>query len=73
MVEPTLEFIGKQLERLIGDVATIRDEQIVQGAMLSRLDSRIGGVEAVVLAELRSLHNHLGRMDQRVRKLEDAE
>jgi hypothetical protein len=67
--EPTLAFIGKQLDRLLNDVAdlradnrAVRDDITVLTAMTMRVDKSLGRV-----------NDRLDRIDDRIRKLEDAE
>jgi len=75
MSEVDLNFIARQLERLMTDVASLRDEMRVQGTMLMRLDARIGGLDttmSTIHAELRAIREQITRMDDRIRELEDA-
>jgi hypothetical protein len=67
MVEVDLNFIARQLERLISDIAMMRDELRVQGAIIMRLDSG----QSAMLTELRATRDQISRMNDRVRKLED--
>lgn len=60
MTEITLEFIGRQLERLIGDVANLRDDVTVLTAICVRLET-----------QMEAHHRQFARMNDRVRKLED--
>jgi hypothetical protein len=66
--EPDLNFIARQLDRLITDVSSMRDELRVQGAMIMRLDA----LQTPILEEMRAIHAQIARMNDRVRKLEDA-
>ena len=38
----TLGFLGRQIERLLAEVAGMRDELRVQGAICTRLDAMMG-------------------------------
>jgi hypothetical protein len=66
--EPDLNFIARQLDRLIADVSSMRDELRVQGAMIMRLDAS----QTPILEEMRAIHAQIARMNDRIRKLEDA-
>jgi phage-related minor tail protein len=66
--EVDLNFISRQLDRLITEVASLRDEVHVQGAMLMRLDSTV----AAVLVEQRAMREQVMRMAVRISKLEDS-
>jgi hypothetical protein len=67
MADVDLNFIAHQLERLISDVAMMRDELRVQSAIIMRLDSG----QSAMLAELRATRDQIVRMNDRVHKLED--
>lgn len=68
MPEVSLEFIAHQLERLIGDVADTRDDIIVVTAMVTRLEASL----QALTVETRAMQRQFARMNERVRKLEDA-
>jgi hypothetical protein len=62
MADADLNFIARQIERLIGDVATMRDEQRVQSAMIMRLDNsyaRLDGGYFALLEEMRAIHGQV--------------
>jgi hypothetical protein len=61
MVEPDLKFLSGQMERLIGDVASLTDEMRVLSAIVIRLDSG----QSAVLAELRAIVTQVARMNDR--------
>jgi hypothetical protein len=61
-------FLARQNERIMADNASMRDELRVQTAMIMRLD----GTAAGLVQEVRAVHTWMARMDDRVRKLEDA-
>jgi hypothetical protein len=52
---PDLNFIDRQLERMMRDVADVRDEQRVQGAMFRRFDVTL----SVVREEIRTLRDRI--------------
>jgi hypothetical protein len=52
----------------MADNASMRDELRVQTAMITRLDGTVAGL----VQEVRAVHTWMVRMDDRVRKLEDA-
>lgn len=68
MSEITLEFISRQLDRVLDRLGAMEDQMTVQTATISRLDATMGGVTT----ELRALNRRLDRIDTRVRKLEDG-
>jgi hypothetical protein len=75
VTDPDLSFLTRQVERLITEVASMRDEVRVQGAMIMRLDAmvvRSEGTQTAVLEEMRAIHAQIGRMNDRIRRLEDA-
>jgi hypothetical protein len=67
--EPDLKFLARQNERILTEIGTMRDEQRVQGAMIMRVDTTM----ALLLDELRATHAQIARMNDRLRKLEDAD
>lgn len=69
MSEITLEFLSRQLDRVLDRLGAMEDQMTVQTATISRLDATVGGLTT----ELRALSRRLDRIDVRVRKLEDEE
>jgi hypothetical protein len=55
LAEPDLGFVVRQLERLTAEVAGMRDEMRVQGAMIKRLD--VG--QTAVLEEIRAIRDQV--------------
>jgi hypothetical protein len=75
MTEPTLEFLGKQLERVLTELGTQGDELRVLSAITMRVDNTTQRHEHVMLSlmeELRATHQQISRIADRLRKLEDA-
>jgi hypothetical protein len=68
MAEPDLAFLAQQIERLINNDARQRDDMAVLTAIVMRLD----GTVTSLLQEVRALHAQIARMNDRVRRLEDA-
>jgi hypothetical protein len=68
MAEIDLAFLARQSERIMADNASMRDELRVQTAMITRLDGAVAGF----VQEVRAIHTWMARIDDRVRKLEDA-
>ena len=66
MTDPDLNFLARQIERLINDVAHIRDSIDVLTSMVLRLESS----NTAVLSELRAMQRQIGRMNDRIVKLE---
>jgi hypothetical protein len=52
MAEVDLNFLARQMERLISENATFRDELRVQTAIIMRLDAG----QSALLAEARAMH-----------------
>ena len=61
----TLEYLAEQQRRMLTEQRALRDEMLVQGAIIRRLDS------TALLEELRAIHALLARVVDRVRPLED--
>ena len=68
MAEVDLAFLARQMERVISEVGRLRDEMTVHTATIIRLD----GTVAELVQEVRAIHTWMARIDDRVRKLEDA-
>ena len=68
MAEVDPAFLARQMERVINEVGTLRDEMTVHTATITRLDGTVGGL----VQEVRAIHSWMARVDDRVRKLEDA-
>jgi hypothetical protein len=69
MVEPDLNFVTRQIERLMTDVASVRDDMAVLTAIVLRLD----GSMTALLQETRATHTQIARMNDRIRRLEDSQ
>jgi hypothetical protein len=69
--EPTIDlaYIGHAMERLITEVATLRDDMTLLTAIVHRMDNS----QSRILEELRAMHRQHGRLAHRVEKLERAE
>ena len=68
MTEVDLAFLARQMERMISEVGRLRDEMTVHTATIVRLDGTVSGL----VQEVQAIHTWLVRMNDRVRKLEDA-
>jgi hypothetical protein len=64
-----LAFLARQSERTMNELASLRDDMAVVTAIVMRLD----GSMATLLQEVRVVNQQIGRMNDRVRKLEGAE
>ena len=64
-----LTFIARQNERLVTDMAGLRDDMRVLTAIVMRADSALG----TLLEEVRATHAQINRMNDRIRKIEDAQ
>jgi hypothetical protein len=67
--EPTIDlaYIGRTLQRLTTEVASLRDDMHVLTAIVQRLDNSQGRM----LEELRAMHSQYSRLNNRVRQLEE--
>jgi hypothetical protein len=68
MTEPTLEFIAKQLEKVLTEQRALRDDMRVLTAMTLRVDSTMLSIQA----ELHEIHRWATGANDRLRKLEDT-
>jgi chromosome segregation ATPase len=66
LADPDLNFLAHQIERLLTEMASLRDDMAVLTAMVMRLD----GSHAALLQETRATHAQITRMNDRIRKLE---
>ena len=80
MAEIDLAFIARQLERLVNDMAGLKDDMAVVMAWLDRIDTstraavdRMEITTRGVLDELRAMHSRHDRVAKRVEPLEDAD
>jgi hypothetical protein len=64
----TLEFLARQMERMLTELASFRDDM----AVLTAITLRVDGSMTALLQEVRAVHTQIGRMNDRIRKLEDA-
>jgi hypothetical protein len=70
----TLEFLGKQVERLLAEVAGLRDELRVQGAICTRLDAMMGQtltIQTGMLEQMRAMVGQHQRFADRLQRLEE--
>jgi len=68
MAEPiTLEFIARQLDRVLDRLGAMEDQITVLTGMGMRVDGSVDGLAT----EVRGMYRLLDRMEKRVRKLED--
>lgn len=63
-----LVFVVRKLDRLINDVAALKDDMNVLTSIVLRQDGSI----TALLTEIRALHSQMQRMNNRVSKLEAA-
>ena len=67
MADINLDFLARQMERVLTEIGSLRDDMSVLTALSLRLDATMTGVQQ----ELRATHTQIQRMNDRVRKLED--
>jgi hypothetical protein len=77
MSEPQidLEYIGRSLQRLTGEVASVRDDMNVLTAIVMRMDSAMGRQDATMaalLTEIRAMHSQYSRLANPIMQLEDS-
>ena len=63
-----LNFVARQLQRVMVDIASMRDDMQVLTSIVLRQD----GTLTALLNETRATHTQIQRMNDRVRKLESA-
>jgi hypothetical protein len=66
MTDADLNFLTRQSERILTEIASLRDDMAVLTAIVLRLD----GSHAALLQETRATHAQIARMNDRIRKLE---
>jgi hypothetical protein len=66
LTDPDLNFIARQNEPILTDIASLRDDMAVLTAMVMRLD----GSHTTLLQETRATHAQIARMNDCIRKLE---
>jgi hypothetical protein len=62
-----LAYVGRALQRLTAEVASLRDDMHVLTAIVQRLDNSRGRM----LEELRAMHRQQSRFGERLRQLEE--
>lgn len=75
MTDIDLNFIARQVERVLTEQAAMRDDMRVLTAIVLRVDNTVARHQAMfgeILDELRAMHVQITRMNDRIRKLEDA-
>jgi hypothetical protein len=67
--EPVVDLanVGRALQRLTAEVASLRDDMHVLSAIVQRLDNSRGRM----LEELRAMHRQQSRFGERLRQLEE--
>jgi hypothetical protein len=67
--EPVIDltYIGQALQRLVAEVASLRDDMRVMAAIVQRLDNS----QARMLEEIRAMHRQHSRFGERLRQLEE--
>jgi hypothetical protein len=66
LADPDLNFLARQSERILTEIAGSRDDMAVLTAMVMRLD----GSHSALLQETRATHAQITRMNDRIRRLE---
>jgi DNA anti-recombination protein RmuC len=64
-----LEFLARQIERVINDVAGLKDDMMV---VLARLD-RIDATTHSLVTEVRAMHSRHDRLGRRLDRVEERE
>jgi hypothetical protein len=68
VIDADLNFLTRQNERMMTEIASMRDDMAVLAAIVLRLD----GSMTALLQETRARHNQIARINERIRKLEDT-
>jgi chromosome segregation ATPase len=66
LVDADLNFLARQNERILSEIASLRDDMTVLTAIVMRLDGSHGNL----LQEIRATHTQIARMNDRIRKFE---
>jgi hypothetical protein len=66
ITDADLTFLIRQDERIMTEVASLRDDMAVMSAIVLRLD----GSMSALLQEMRATHTQIARMNDHIRKLE---
>ena len=69
MAKVDLEFLARQIERVLNDVAGLKDDVMV---VLARLD-RIDATTHSLVTEVRAMHSRHDRLNRRVERIEERE
>ena len=75
MTDADLNFLTRQYERVITDVASLRDDMRVLTAIAARLDNTRDRHEALLtdmLREIQAMNARSARTDDRLRRLKGA-
>jgi uncharacterized protein (DUF3084 family) len=64
-----LAYVGRALQRLTDELASLREDMQVSTAIVQRLDNS----HTRLLTEIRATHSQVSRLGDRVRRLETAE
>ena len=64
----SLEFIADRIRHVIAEVASLRDDMNVLTSIVLRQD----GTLTALLQEIRAVHSQIGRMNDRLRKVEET-
>jgi hypothetical protein len=67
MAKVDLEFLARQFERVISDLATLKDDAMVVLARLDRIDATVQSR----VVEVRAMHSRHERLARRVERLEE--
>lgn len=68
MAEIDLNFLAKQLDRVLTDTRQLRDDMTVLTGIVIRLDGSMNGV----IQEMRGIRDQIAHMNRRIEKLEEA-
>ena len=62
MTDADINFLARQSERIMSEIASLRDDAAVLTSIVLRLD----GSMAAVLQEMRATHTQIARMNDRI-------
>jgi hypothetical protein len=69
MAKVDFEFLARQMERMINDLAGLKDDVMVLTARVERLDATVQSL----VVEVRAMHSRHERLVRRVDRLEGQE
>lgn len=66
-MDVTLEFLARQQEKILTEMAIAREDALVSTSILMRMDGTLSGL----VNEIRATHAQISRLNNRIKVLED--